>query len=609
MSNTTARRTARAIPVALTAAALASTAQAGVDISTRPTQNMSCSAGICTATAKRAYLNVNDVTSMLAAGNLKIATGSGAEDIHVDAAFSWTSPSRLTLDAQRSIEFRKSVTVAGTGALTLVTNDGGTGGDYWFDAGASLTFWDRKSNLVVESLTLTLVPGLKTLIGDIAHNPLGHYALARDYDAGADGTYASSPIPTSFGGSFEGLGNTISHLSILDTTAGDNVGLFAAIGKQGVVRDVRLARIRVTGGKRAHIGALVGTNRYGTLVRDEVDGGDVIAEGGNLAFIGGLVGENGLRLSGSAIIIQSSTSATVSAASEDLINVLAGGIAGVNYGTIIQSSARGNVRNADIAGGLVGENLGARIDSSYATGAVTDLHQGACLGGLVAIASGTISGSHATGAVTAADDAGAGGLACAVFNFGAIVRSFASGSVTVGNKVQYSPEAGGLVGGAGCSYTAYIDTSFATGAVLGGSGAQVGGLEGRECGTTTQNSYATGEVMALRNSSAGGLVGHRSNGTFQRSYSVGRLSVGENSAIGGLIGTDHFAKGHIQFAYWDVDASGTTRACGSDSCSGGTGLTTSQFQSGLPDGFDPTIWGQNPSINGGYPYLLANPPQ
>jgi hypothetical protein len=29
----------------------------------------------------------------------------------------------------------------------------------------------------------------------------------------------------------------------------------------------------------------------------------------------------------------------------------------------------------------------------------------------------------------------------------------------------------------------------------------------------------------------------------------------------------------------------------------------------LPEGFDPTIWAENPSINNGFPYLIANPPQ
>ena len=30
-----------------------------------------------------------------------------------------------------------------------------------------------------------------------------------------------------------------------------------------------------------------------------------------------------------------------------------------------------------------------------------------------------------------------------------------------------------------------------------------------------------------------------------------------------------------------------------------TGLTTAQFQSGLPAGFDPTVWREKSNINGG----------
>jgi hypothetical protein len=33
------------------------------------------------------------------------------------------------------------------------------------------------------------------------------------------------------------------------------------------------------------------------------------------------------------------------------------------------------------------------------------------------------------------------------------------------------------------------------------------------------------------------------------------------------------------------------------------------IHSGLPSGFDPTIWDENPKINNGFPYLIANPPQ
>jgi len=53
-----------AIKVGIAIAALllaCAAAQADVSISNKPTQNMSCDAGICTATAHQAVLNVNDL--------------------------------------------------------------------------------------------------------------------------------------------------------------------------------------------------------------------------------------------------------------------------------------------------------------------------------------------------------------------------------------------------------------------------------------------------------------------------------------------------------------------------------------------------------------------
>jgi hypothetical protein len=37
-------------------------------------------------------------------------------------------------------------------------------------------------------------------------------------------------------------------------------------------------------------------------------------------------------------------------------------------------------------------------------------------------------------------------------------------------------------------------------------------------------------------------------------------------------------------------------------------LTSEEFQAGLPRGFRDTIWAEKESVNGSYPYLLANPP-
>src|SRR3954451_11849380 len=113
-----------------------SSAQADLSISNKPTQNMSCEAGVCTATAREANLNVGELTGMLATGDTTVETGGGALDILVRDGFSWSSTSRLTTDAEHSMVLYQPVTVAGAGAFTIAYNDGGSGGDlFFFDKG------------------------------------------------------------------------------------------------------------------------------------------------------------------------------------------------------------------------------------------------------------------------------------------------------------------------------------------------------------------------------------------------------------------------------------------------------------------------------------------
>ena len=71
---------------------------------------MSCAAGVCTATAKKAILNVDDLTAMLAAGDLIVKTGGGAITIQVLNGFSWTSTNRLTLDVTNTAPGTKTRT-------------------------------------------------------------------------------------------------------------------------------------------------------------------------------------------------------------------------------------------------------------------------------------------------------------------------------------------------------------------------------------------------------------------------------------------------------------------------------------------------------------------
>jgi hypothetical protein len=174
--------------LAIFAATVASApAHAAVKISSAATQNMSCSEGVCTPSAANAVLNVGDVETMLAAGDLTIETaGSGgvqAKDIVVDATLSWSNQSGLTLDAYRSIAVNQAVSVDGITVLDLTTNDGGTDGTLNFGKKGSVTFANLGSGLTINGVSYVIENTIASLASAIAANPPGAYAFAANYDA------------------------------------------------------------------------------------------------------------------------------------------------------------------------------------------------------------------------------------------------------------------------------------------------------------------------------------------------------------------------------------------------------------------------------------------
>jgi hypothetical protein len=485
---------------------------AAVTISSAATQNMSCSSGICTPTAKSAVLNAGDLETQLASGNATVTTtGSGveADDIHLSSALAWASSSTLSLEAHRSIAINAAVSITGESGLTLDSDKKGT---ISFGKKGNVTFANRSSQLTINGGAYTLVGDIKTLAGDIASNPSGDFALANGYDASADGTYNGSPIGTVFAGTFEGLGNVISNLSIDGGTQvedGTYEGLFVEIAASGTARDLGLSKVMMSASQT---------------------------------------------------------------------NFAAGALVGENLGAIISSYANGAIvaherRNkGPEAGGLAGDNSGV-IANSHSGVSVTAKIGG--VGGLVGSNEGTISGSFATGPVSGQI---AGGLAAYSFS-GAVTDSYATGNVDA------TP----------------IKTFFTVG----------GGLVGELFGGTLSNSYATGGVTSSDNSWIGGLVG-RNESIISSSYSTGVVTGGIGSSVGGLIGFDQSQPGSITDAFWDTDTSGITdpsKGAGNIANDPGiSGLTTAQFQSGLPEGFDPSVWAEKSNLNGGLPYLLANPP-
>jgi hypothetical protein len=461
-------------------------ARADVVISSGTTRNISCSAGICTPSAKSAVLNIGDVESSLASGNLTITTTGGgveATDIRIDTALTWSSASTLSLDAYESVVVNRPIAISGVGGLSITTNNGSSGGLFLIGAKARVNFSYLSSSLTINNAPYALENSVAAMASAIAANPSGDYALANDFDASGDGTYQNSPIPNQFGGNFEGLGHIISGLSLYGTGNVNNpVGLFAELGTNnqpaGLVENIGLAKLNVSG--------------------------------------------NGYAV---------------------------GGLIGLNLGTVsnsfVSGAADSELRGGTVMGLLVGGNFGS-IALSGARGAVTTGKAHSNVGGL-------------TGA-----------------NAGSITRSYANCNVSVGKESA----AGGLVG--------INDNSIS-------------------------QSYAMNNVQDNETrSNIGGLIGSNTAASeVGQTYST--TAVNGDGRKGGLIGFDRSSAGSNTSDYWDMDTSNITdpqQGAGHPHRDPGiTGLSTAELQSGLPKGFHASVWSEDAKINGGFPYLIANPPR
>lgn len=319
-----------------------------------------------------------------------------------------------------------------------------------------------------------------------------NYSLGADIDAAATAAghdiwnSAAGFVPvgssgsTSFTGTFNGFGHTISNLTI-DAPATSNVGLFGAVGNGGVITNVGLVGASVTG--YGNVGALVGVN-YGAISNSYSTGS---VSGSRV--IGGLVGSNSYSGGHGSI----SNSHSTASAQSQYGNV--GGLVGQSYGTIANSFATGNVGSSNYAsGGLVGATFTGTISNSYATGAVAGSgNNGRRVGGLVGTNYGAnITNSFATGAVSG--NHAIGGLVGVDFG-GTTSNVYATGAVSVS-----SGQGGGLIG----VNEATISNAYSTGSVTG-SGGQLGGLIGASYGATITNSFWNSQTSGQSVSSGGGL--------------------------------------------------------------------------------------------------------
>jgi hypothetical protein len=285
-------------------------AHAGLTISSAKTRNVTCTSGICIPSAGSANLNAGDLAAYLALGNVAVDSSGVGVEIEVNAPLTWSNANSLSLVSSSNLIFFAPVTITGTGGLSLTY---GRKGDLGFAPGASITIQQMKSTLSINSHAYRLVSRLSQLATLVPLHPEEHYALVRDYDASIDGTYPGAVVPGTFSGTFEGLGHTISNLTISEfipsgTFNSGCVGLFSYVSNT-VLRDIALHNFLLTvtaadtnnGGITA--GALFACQSTGTAFVDDasVDGTVTIPVG----VAGGLVG----GISGS--IVNSRSSAAV----------------------------------------------------------------------------------------------------------------------------------------------------------------------------------------------------------------------------------------------------------------------------------------------------------
>ncbi len=524
-------------------------------------------------------LHADTLSKNLANTHIELVSNHG--DMTLGAPVSWSSSNRLGLTAERgniqvngalnargsnarvqlnakqgSIQLNDHVVLSGAGA-SLELNAGKNG--YALKDGKAVTLSGRGAAFRANGQAYDVVQNLDQL-RKIENDMTGHYVLGNPI--GGTGRFKSIGDGDTFTGVLDGLGNTISDLSIYGTSA--YVGLFGA--NWGQISNLNLERISANGGSSTHyntqVASLVGINLgsvrnvkakdvniTGTSHLNTLGGLVSINLGGNIEnssvsgkvsgdrytyALGGLVGENITSTNGVGRISNSQADTIVSGQmSSDSAYYGAGGLLGLNDGgRVTNSSSRGSINltgdNLNI-GGLVGHNRNnGNITNSNSSTRVSGGRNGV-VGGLVGFSQqGSVANSSASGQVTGNATQTIGGLIGKNLN-NALANVSASGNVSD----MMSRDVGGLVGNNEGGAIANATTSNT---VIGGNNANVGGLVGYSQKAAITNAITSGSAVGGQDARVGALVGNLASGRVDTSRTKGSVSGGQTSRVGGLVG-------------------------------------------------------------------------
>ncbi|HHN2088267.1 TPA: two-partner secretion system exoprotein TpsA4 [Pseudomonas aeruginosa] len=489
-------------------------------VQARSSENVGSGLANPSSAGKGPTLHADTLARNLSTSNVEVVATRG--NAHVGAPLSWDSGNGLTLTAergdlringaltaqgenasltlnagQRPLRIDDSLSLTGQGARVEFNSDKG----YALAEGARITLSGKNAGFRANGRDYSVIQDLQQLRG-IDRDLGGSYVLGNRI-AGGNSSFLSIGNASAFGGTFDGLGNTIDNLAVYGT--GAYSGLFSV--NRGTLRNLNLERISADGAQATHYNVQVGSLAAVNLGRiDNVNASDIrIAAASKLNSLGGLVALN------LGSIDNASASGTLVG---NRHTYALGGLAAENISTARGVASISNSR-ADFAisgqlkdhashygaGGLVGRNRGGLIRSSGSQGTLSLSGHGMNLGGLVGYSS-------------------AGGLAD--------VSAF----VDVSGNGQH-----GLYGGLiGLNVNSGIAHATASGKVRGTDAEALGGLIGRNLNAAITNASAHGDVVLQAGRYLGGLIGHNQAGNLADVSASGNLSGGSLLQAGGLIG-------------------------------------------------------------------------
>jgi len=414
-----------------------------------------------------------------------------------------------------------------------------------------------------------------------------------------------------FRGNYDGQDHTISNITIEIPHIGGfdqiETGLFG-FAEYSVLKNISLENANISG--FTTVGGILGSAEYSTVENCFVSG--VITSKGNTVFfadVGGIAGNIDYTLVKNCY----STAEIISITSLlTLANSVGGIVGGAWRSTVENCISTGDVSDSDYAGyvgGIVGYLFTATVKDCISSGNISasgdEVNYAGGIGGI------TLNGSNiincfSAGIVTAQSkaiyyfkNAGAGGITGLLSNNSSIQYCFSEGVVEVSSSGTERIQAGGIAGIIDNSTILYSYSKNTISSTL-----KAGGIAGNVIESSLiSNSYFFGEIIEGDFIQSGGITGSSTiTSTIQNCYAT---TSGEFYAHG-LVGTLGYGTS-ISNSFWDIDTTGVDTAFGlnNGTVTNCVGYTTEEMkikESYTGWNFE-DIWGIQPAINTGYPFL------